>query len=187
MEPQNSSEVHCILAKLTDYDNLLNVHLLESVIDTHKRNVKDNSKVLQDIANNTEILEKKILNVENEVSKIKLSHNKNNEKYKIVNGERLKLAKRFVDLENEFSKMKSESDDLDVLIKKYTDEIRSISKPSFNQLYLELIKGFGLEFINDGKHICRVRNTRKKCYIDTELDRNEPLYKICNEIWDSMQ
>jgi chromosome segregation ATPase len=180
------SEIQDILTKITDYDNLLNIHLITSIVDIHANNKKEYSRILQDIRNNSELLEKKILNVENEINKIKISHNKNNEKYKMINSDRLRLAKKYVDLENEFSIMKSEIDELDMNIKKYNEELKRVNKPSFNQLYLELVKGFGVEFVNDRRNICRIRSTRKKCLVEIELDKKVSIYKICNEIWENL-
>ncbi|WUR05055.1 uncharacterized protein VNE69_12040 [Vairimorpha necatrix] len=184
----DSSDIHDILAKITDYDNLLDVHLLTSVIELNTISLKEHSSTLSSILNNTDLLEKKISNIENEINKIKLSHTKNNEKYKFVNNERLRLAKKYVDLENEFSKMKSEVDELDLTIKRSNEEMVSLNKPCFYQLYLELIKGFGIEISKEKRNICRIRSSKKKCIVEVDLEemKNEAQYKITNKIWETM-
>lgn len=179
----DKSDIHELLSTITLNDSLFNINLFTSITNAHRKFKQESDIELKQKTNVNDILDKKIYLIENEINTIKINHTKNNEKYKRVNNERLKLARKLVELENSYSMYKDELDTIQKNINTYNEQLRLVNKPTFNQLYLELIKGFGFD-IKNGK--CKIKNEKKKCVIEVDLNKNQPLYKTVNEIWENV-
>lgn len=179
----DKSDIHELLSTMTLNDSLFNINLFTSITATHRKFKQDSEIQIKEKTNLNDFLDKKIFLIENEINTIKINHTKNNEKYKRVNNERLKLARKLVELENSYSVLKDEFDTTEKNIFHFNEQLRLVNKPTFNQLYLELIKGFGFDIKNSK---CRIKNDKKKCVVEVELDKNVPLYKIVNEIWENV-
>ncbi|EQB61479.1 hypothetical protein NAPIS_ORF00954 [Vairimorpha apis BRL 01] len=167
----DKSDIHELLSTITLNDSLFNINLFTSITNAHRKFKQESDIELKQKTNVNDILDKKLYLIENEINTIKINHTKNNENINLV------------ELENSYSMYKDELDTIQKNINTYDEQLRLVNKPTFNQLYLELIKGFGFD-IKNGK--CKIKNEKKKCVIEVDLNKNQPLYKTVNEIWENV-
>ncbi|KAF9764933.1 hypothetical protein NGRA_0155 [Nosema granulosis] len=131
-----------------------------------------------------EILKKKNLNLSNEIEKLRILENKKNEIYNKINNERLKLAKKYICDEDSIMNLRNILETQEREIEDLNKALVNVNKPSYNQLYLGILRGLGVDF---SKNICRIRNRRLKNIVEVEIDKkDEPVYLTTNRIWENM-
>jgi chromosome segregation ATPase len=144
--------------------------------------IEQSIKMLQE---NVQLLRKKGMHLEAEVRKLSYIHSRKGDAFVDMNSQRLKLAKRIVELEDENEKLKVSLVQVEQGIAEKEEEIRGLGHPSFSEIYLEIVKGFGAEFV-DGGSSCRIKSKRANDVFFVELGADVPAYRICNEIWERM-
>lgn len=66
--------------------------------------------------------------------------------------------------------------------------LADVNKPSYNQLYLVILRGLGVEFLKTStSKVCRIRNKVNKNITEVEIEKKEePVYLTTNRIWEKM-
>ncbi|CAD25177.1 hypothetical protein [Encephalitozoon cuniculi GB-M1] len=142
------------------------------------------TKALQE---NVQLFKKKNMQLEAEVRKYSYTHSKKNDAFMEINNEKLRLAKKIVELEDENEKIKANIITTDKAIQEKEERLRSLSRPSFNEIYLEIVKGFGIEFLEgDGKKYCRIRNKKMNDVFTVDISSGPSMFEITNAIWEKI-
>lgn len=131
-------------------------------------------------------MDRKNKQMESEIERLQLLQGKNATGFSKKNNERIKLSRRIIELEQDNEDMESKLNVKEGKLSLLEEEIKALSHPSPDELYYEIIKGFGVEFIeNEGRTYARVKNKHKNdlFLIDCQA---EDLSKTCEKIWESM-
>lgn len=179
---QNSKS---ILEEITKVD-LFDLNLLDSLLKTHA-SLKSSSPS-SSLATTLEILKKKNQNIHNEIDKLKVVENKKNEMYNKINNERLRLAKKYISLEDSIMNVRTQIERHEKEIEDLNKRLADVNKPSYNQLYLVILRGLGVEFLKTStSKVCRIRNKVNKNITEVEIEKKEePVYLTTNRIWEKM-
>ncbi|AFM97895.1 hypothetical protein EHEL_021410 [Encephalitozoon hellem ATCC 50504] len=142
------------------------------------------TKALQE---NVQLFKKKNIQLEGEVRKYSYTHSKKNDAFMEINNEKLKLAKKIVELEDENEKIKVGIIATDKGIQEKEERLRTLSRPSFNEIYLEIVKGFGIEFLEgDGRKFCRIKNRKISDVFTIDIGSDISMFEITNAIWEKI-
>lgn len=142
------------------------------------------TKALQE---NVLLFKKKNMQLEGEIRRYSYIHGKKNDTFVEINNEKLRLAKRVVELEDEGEKIKASIHEVDRSIQEREQRIHHLSRPSFDEIYLEIVKGFGVEFIEkSGQMCCRIKNKKMNDIYTIDISDDVPVSEICNSIWEKM-
>lgn len=143
--------------------------------------------VTKDLQENVQLFKKKNMQLEGEVRRYAYTHSKKSDAFLEINNEKLRLAKKIVELEDENEKIKAAIGEAERCVQDCEEKIRSLSRPSFNEIYLEIVKGFGVEFIErDGQLCCRIKNKKLNDVFVVDIRDDTPAFKTCNAIWEKM-
>lgn len=123
---------------------------------------------------------------ESEVERLQLLQSRNSSAFSKKSSERIKLSRKIIELEQENEEMENQLKEMEDEISKMEDEIRSLSRPSLDELYYEIVRGFGVEFIEkDQKTVARVKNIGKNDVFMIEC-AGQNLAETCDKIWACM-
>lgn len=146
-----------------------------------------NNSTKEMLANNAGLFQRKNSQIEAEIQRLMLAQARNNEQYSKKNNERLKLAKKIIDLEQKNEALENEIARTEALIAAKEEEINSINCPSPDALYYEIVKGFNVDFVKrQGALHARVKNREKNDVYQIELSEDR-VAELCNEIWELME
>jgi chromosome segregation ATPase len=181
-------EAKALLADLErKFKNPTEKQVLVMLHNKHKgeqAKVEQSTKMLQD---SIQLLRKKGIQLEAEIRKLSYVHSRKGDAFVDMNSQRLKLAKRIVELEDENEKLKAGLVQADQKIVEKEELIKGLEQPSLGEIYLEIVKGFGAEFLEkDGRGVCRIKSKRANDVFFVELGKEVPTYEICNTIWEKM-
>ena len=168
------------------FDNSSIKEALQKVSEQSKTLLANHNSSKESIADNINLLARKNKQIEAEVQRLQMSQSKNNEFYNKKNNERFKMAKKVIEYEEKNEDLENQISKLESLINSKEEEIRKISCPTSDELYHEIIKGFGVEFVKkQGKTYAKIKNKEKNdiFYIEAnECNAND----TCNKIWDTL-
>lgn len=171
-------------------DKFDNKTFKEVITETNEYIVKSKNKITASNDNLSEIISKttrKIKQLESEIERLQLLQNKNANIFSKKNGERIKLARNIIELEQENEDMESKLRLKENQILVLEDEIKSMSYPSLDELYFEIIKGFGVEFIEKENQLyARIKNKNQNDIFLVECNQKN-LNDVCEKIWASME
>ncbi|ADM11141.1 uncharacterized protein Eint_021440 [Encephalitozoon intestinalis ATCC 50506] len=143
--------------------------------------------VTRTLQENVQLFKKKNMQLEGEVRKYSYTHSKKNDAFVEINNEKLRLAKKIVELEDENEKIKAGIITTDKRIQEKEEKLRALSRPSFNEIYLEIVKGFGTEFIEgDGRKYCRIKSKKMGDVFTIDIGSDVSLFEITNSIWEKI-
>jgi hypothetical protein len=92
-------------------------------------------------------IQRKNKQIESEIERLMLLQDKNNNQFNKKNNERIKMSRNIIELEQENEVFEIENEELEVKINRIEDENRILQHPTIDELYYEIVKGFGVEFI----------------------------------------
>lgn len=147
-------------------------------------NHNNSKEVLNDALN---LLLRKNRQLDAELQQLQIVQSRNNEQYNKKNTERLRLAKKMIELEQKNEEVEEQIADLELKTTQKEDEIHKIGLPSSDQLFYEIVRGFGVEFSSrNGKLFAKVRNKQKNDLYSIEVS-DVCTKEMCDSIWDLME
>ncbi len=104
-----------------------------------------------------------------------------------LNAEKLRLAKKIVELEDENEKLRASIAETDKKAQEIEERIRSMSRPSFNEIYLEIVKGFGMEFVekDDGMWL-RIKSRKMNDVFMMPIDTCTDMLEVADMVWEKI-
>lgn len=163
----------------------------------HKEKMRTRAVEIDNIKQNIHMLSRKNSQIEAEISRQQLQQGKNNELFNKKNNERLRLAKKLIDLEQINEDLENSISTIEAEIAGKENEINKLSYPSTDALYYEIIRGFNVDFYDnrnsinyeankEASIIGRIRNREKNDIFTVEINENDDISKVCNRIWELM-
>ena len=95
-------------------------------------------------------------------------------------------AKNLVKLEDEIFELEEEVKRKKAGIEEREDLLRSGLKPSVDALFLELVRGFEVDFVDKDGIRALIKNRDRNDIINLEIDGSRNPWKISNEIWENI-
>lgn len=177
---------NALLELSTRLDNTAICKDLETATSQYRERVAAHAAGCEALNQNTHLVARKNAQIEAEIQRLLLAQARVSDLFNRRNNERLRLAKRLIDLEQKNEGLEASIKDLEAKIAAREEEIRRINSPSSDALYYEIIKGFGVDFVSrDGEDVARVRNRARNDIFHVSLS-NRPVEKVCEEIWTAM-
>lgn len=141
----------------------------------------------QSITESITQLQRKNSQIESEIERLKLIQSKNSNLFSKKNNERIKLSRRIIELEQDNESMETKILKKEGSFESLEEEIRKSSFPSADELYYEIIKGFGIEFTDKkGEIVAKVKNQTKKDLVLIKCRRDNKK-TACDAIWSNMK
>lgn len=157
---------------------------IETFIKQQKESIESSHIILNELNDQIYELERNNNKIEDEIAGLQLTQSRNNEAYNKKNNERYKLASKMIAIEQANEELENEMEGLRMQLKKKEEDMKSISYPSAELLYYEIVRGFGVKFINNnGKDVIRIKNKNKNDIFEITSD-NKTCEQICEEIWE---
>lgn len=144
-------------------------------------NHKTKTETIEDSINQ---IKRKNKQTESEVERLQMLQDKNMAYFNKKNNERIKLSRRIIELEQENEELEVKIRGLEEKNEELEEEIRILSYPTIEELYFEIIKGFGVEFVEkEGKIKAKILNKNKNDVFIVECEESKGKQEICEEIW----
>ncbi|KAH9411992.1 hypothetical protein HK407_02g04390 [Ordospora pajunii] len=149
-----------------------------------RHRIESVTKTLQE---NMQLFRKKNMQLESEVRKYSYALSKKNDAFVELNAEKLRLAKKIVELEDENEKLRASIAETDKKAQEIEERIRSMSRPSFNEIYLEIVKGFGMEFVekDDGMWL-RIKSRKMNDVFMMPIDTCTDMLEVADMVWEKI-
>lgn len=181
-------EIRETLGKLSaKFDNSSFKGTLTELNDQMKKMDFDHSTSKGTLLDSIAQLTRKNKQLESEIERLQMLQNRNTSAFSKKNNERLKLSRRIIELEQENEDMETRLNRKENSLTVIEGKIKEMSYPSLDELYYEIVKGFGVEFVEkDGSTYARIKNKNKNDIFMIECDPND-LAGTCNQIWSSMK
>ncbi|KAM0671402.1 hypothetical protein CWI42_021440 [Ordospora colligata] len=146
-----------------------------------RHKIESVTKTLQE---NMQLFRKKNMQLESEVRKYSYALTKKNDTFAELNTEKLRLAKKIVELEDENEKLRASIIETDKKIQEAEEKIRNMNRPSFNEIYLEIVKGFGMEFVekSDGTWL-RIKSRKMNDVFMMPIDTCTNMLDVADMVW----
>lgn len=159
---------------------------IETVTFQHKERVAVHVAGCEALNQNIHLVARKNAQIEAEIQRLLLSQARVSDLFNRRNNERLRLAKRLIDLEQKNESLEAQTNELEAKIAAREEDIRRINSPSSDALYYEIVKGFGIDFVKkNGEDVARIKNKAKNDIFYVTL-ANRPVEEACEEIWAAM-
>lgn len=127
-------------------------------------------------------IQRKNKQIESEIERLKLLQSKNAAAFNKKNTERIKYSRKIIELEQENEVLEMNLNELEQRIFKLEDEIKILGYPTLDELYYEIIKGFGVEFTEiNGILNAKIKNKTKNDVFTVECDKGAA--EVCERIW----
>lgn len=155
------------------------------------------SKTIQELKDNemahrtrTEAIEdsinqvrRKNKNAESELERLHLLQTKNAAAFNKKNTERIKLSRKIIELEQENEELGATISETLEKITNLENEVKVLSYPTVEELYYEIVRGFGVDFIEKDERLCaRIKNKSKNDVFLIDCDKNA-VQETCEKIW----
>lgn len=123
--------------------------------------------------------------IESEIERLQLIQTKNTNTFNKLNSERIKMSRRIIELEQENEETECRINELTNEIDKLEREIKTLNQPSVEEFYYEIVKGFGLDFVEEnGKIKARIMNKSKNDIFF--VDCSKGVQEVCENIWNNI-
>lgn len=173
---------------------------ISSIYELHER--KDDEKTLKDLAFkhkeqeashlqqvkslSTELTQVLRYNdqLESESVHLRHSYKRLEDSLSFLTKMRLPQAKSLVRLEEEVFVLEDEIQRKQAEIEEKEDLLKSGSVPSIDVLFLELVKGFNVDFIDKGPLRALIKNYNKNDVVSIDITNKEDDWVIANKIWE---
>lgn len=127
-------------------------------------------------------LQRKNKQIETEIERLQLLQSKNAAAFNKKNTERIKLSRRIIELEQDNEVLEINLGELDLRIDILENEMKTLSHPTLDELYYEIVRGFGVEFPTINGVLCaKIKNKRKNDIFTIECSNNPA--DACEKIW----
>lgn len=126
--------------------------------------------------------------VELEVERLQMHQDKNASSFNRKNSERIKLSRRIIELEQENEEIEARVCELTEKIGRLEMEVRMLGHPTIDELYYEIVKGFGVEFVETGGVTsAKIVSRSKSDVFVVECDESKGKQEICERIWECIE
>lgn len=164
-------------------DRALKETLLNIRQELRKADVAHRTKI-EAVEDSISEVKRKNKQMEAEVERLLLQQSRNGSGFTKKNSERIQLSRRIIELEQENEEMEIRTRELTGQIVRAEDEVRMLSYPTADELYYEIVKGFGVEFVEmDGQVSAKIMNKSKNDIFTVECVDNAGIGEICEKIW----
>ncbi|ELA41244.1 uncharacterized protein VICG_01733 [Vittaforma corneae ATCC 50505] len=165
-----------------------NSETLKETLNKIKQELRDaeiaHKTKMEAIEDSINQVKRKNKQVESEVERLQMLQDKNAASFTKKNNERIKLSRRIIELEQENEEIEAR---LNELIEKNThleEEIKVLSYPTVEELYYEIVKGFGVDFVKkEGAVYAKVVNKNRNDVFTVECSEKFNQQEICEKIW----
>lgn len=152
---------------------------LKDTLNNNKASHETKKDAIEDSIHQTQRKNKQI---ESEIERLKLIQSKNAAAFNKKNSERIKCSRRIIELEQENEVLEMNLSEMDQRINQLEDEIRVLGYPTLDELYYEIIRGFGVEFIDENTTlVAKIKNKAKNDVFTVEC--NKSAAEVCEKIW----
>ncbi|KAI5168390.1 hypothetical protein PAEPH01_0087 [Pancytospora epiphaga] len=159
---------------------------LGAVMEQHKRRVEEQDAIIENLTQSIRMLERKNTQIDGEVQRLTMLQGKNNALYSKMHGDRLRISKQLIDLESRNDNLEAEIEKIEEDILSIDSEMKSLNAPSSEEIYYEIVRGFGLDFIkNGGTTVARIKNKERSDVFYVNVD-GRPIEEVCTELWEKM-
>lgn len=154
----------------------------EMLSEYQKRN-ENETKKRNELEEKIRNIERRNKQLESEIEHIEMQIVKKSEQQNKKHNERLKLAKKIIEMEERNEELENKIGILENGIITNETALKEASQPSSEALYREIMKGFGIDFINrDNKKIARIINKEKNNVYEVEItEQNKE--EECDKLW----
>lgn len=126
--------------------------------------------------------------MESEVERLQMLQDKNAASFSKKNSERIKLSRRIIELEQENEETEVRLSELAEKNTRLEEEIKILSHPTVEELYYEIVKGFGVDFIKkEGRTCAKVMNKNRNDVFTVECDEKLNQQEVCEKIWEYIE
>lgn len=172
---------------INKFDNEAFKETIMKIITSFKAAEKDHLAFMQNLTDTTSQLNRKNKQTESEIARLNLLQNKNTASFSKKNKERIQLSRKIIELEQENEGMENKKTQIEANIINLEEEIKKLSQPSIDEIYHEIIKGFGINFVNSQKEVTVViKNKIKNDIFKINCDPSQ-VQIICDQIWELME
>jgi len=127
-------------------------------------------------------VKRKSKQMEAEVERQQMHQSKNVAGFSKKNSERIRLSRKIIELEQENEEIEMGINELTEKIGKAEGEVRVLSYPTVEELYYEIVRGFGVEFEeNEGKVLARIVSKSKNDVFEMDCEETQD---VCEKIWE---
>ncbi|KAF7682691.1 hypothetical protein TCON_2091 [Astathelohania contejeani] len=178
-------------ALLNEMFNLFNRHKELSILKSIENTKKEKKKKLETTVKNTteslDIINRKNEQIEMEVRRLKHIRAKNGDNFNKLNNERLVIAKKLIETEDDCENLQNKITDTERKIIIAEENLKKHGLPTLNGLFLEIAKGFNVEWVNKNGLKCKIRSKRKndifEIAIKDGISKENEKKEICDKIW----
>lgn len=125
--------------------------------------------------------------IESEIERMQLLQTKNAAAFNKKNSDRIRMSRKIIEFEQENEELEAGLLELTEKIVKIEDEIRLLGCPTVEELYYEIVRGFGVDFVEkEGKIYSRIKNKNKNDLFVVECDPFN-IQESCEKIWDCIE
>lgn len=164
-------------------DNSEMVRVLEDLASHTKERSSFYAAQREALLTGLAVLEKENAHLDAGLQQLLLLQTKNVDACNRKNNERLRLAKRMMDLEQRIEQLESGLNEMEADITARDLDIQRVNCPSEDLLYHELVRGFGVTFVRkQGVLYARIRNREHNDMYELRLDGGD-VPGLSNEIW----
>lgn len=124
--------------------------------------------------------------IESEIERLQLIQTKNTNGFNKKNSDRIRMSRRIIELEQENEETEVKINELSSSVERLEEEIKVLNQPTVEELYYEVIKGFGVDFVEeDGKVMARIMNkNRNDIFL---IDCSRGVQEVCENIWNCIE
>lgn len=121
-----------------------------------------------------------------DLERLNLLRARNATSFQEKNNERFRISRRIIELEQDSERMEFKIGEKETISSKLEEDIKKLGHPSLDELYFEIVKGFGVEFYKkDGKVFVKIQNRSKNDVLTIEC-KDDDINSICDSIWNNL-
>lgn len=160
---------------------------IESFVSQHREEVNAKKNILDTLTDEIYMLERENKEIEDAILDLKLTQSKNNDAYNKKNNERYKMASKMISVEQHNEELENEIEELMKSVNVKEEAMKSINYPSTEVLYHEIVRGFGVSFVDKNNVRCiRIMNKIKNDVYEIALN-DGIVEEICERVWELIE
>lgn len=150
--------------------------ILNDKLNTLHKEILEDSTALKEQKMNLTLITRKRRTLETEIQKNILIKNRNSDLYVKFNNIRLKLNKELIEYEIRLEKNEEKIGELREAIQKGSVLLDNMKYYLQDKMFIEFVKGLGVEYRKDGKFRLKNYRTNEVVYVESDSD-------VKNKIW----
>lgn len=179
-----------VVSQISEVAELFSQHSSEEVFRklAEKHRVQHLYYSQQTKSMNTELTQLLRCNDQAESEAVHLRHTKKRLEDSLSSMARTRLpqAKNLVRLEEELFAVEDEIQRKKAQVEEKEEILRVGFKPSVDSLFLELVKGFGIDFIDKGGMRVLIKDRKKNDVVSIDIDNDAGKWEVSNKVWSNL-